>query len=78
MQGNQRAYEVFHAKLVAYNKRHTPAHVPELLLNSPSRLGMWCCRMRDLYLQVEHDPQSHCPVHGGAVQELNVTLGAEN
>ncbi len=63
LQGKQRAYEAFRAKLVAYNKRYRPAHVPELLLNTPSRLGIWCRTMRDLYLQVEHDPQGHCPVH---------------
>jgi hypothetical protein len=62
LQGKQKAYEAFHAKLVAYNKRFTPAHVSELLLNTPSRLGTWCRMMRDLYLQVEHDPQGHCPV----------------
>src|SRR5258707_5439965 len=49
----QKSYETFRTKLVAYNDRHTPAHVPELLLNTPSRLGAWCRRMRDLYLQVE-------------------------
>jgi hypothetical protein len=61
--GKQKAYEAFHSKLVAYNNRYTPAHVPELLLNTPSRLGIWCRTMRDLYLKVEHDPQGHCPVH---------------
>jgi hypothetical protein len=63
LQGKQKAYEAFHTKLVVYNNRYTPAHVPELLLNTPSRLGLWCWTMRDLYLQVEHDPQGHCPVH---------------
>jgi len=63
LQNKQKAYEAFRAKLVAYNKRHKPAHVPELLLNTPSRLGLWCRSMRDLYLQVENDPQGHCPVH---------------
>ena len=58
----QKAYDAFRAQLVAYNKLYTPAHVPELLLNTPSRLGIWCRRMRDLYLIVENDPQSHCPV----------------
>jgi hypothetical protein len=61
--GKQKAYEAFHTKLVAYNHRYTPAHVPELLLNTPSRLGIWCRTMRDLFLKVEHDPQGHCPVH---------------
>jgi hypothetical protein len=63
LQGKQKAYEAFHYKLVAYNEQYTPAHVPELLLNTPSRLGRWCRAMRDLYLQVEHDPRGHCPGH---------------
>ena len=61
--GVQRAYDAFHGKLVAYNKRFTPAHVPELLLNTPFRLALWCRVMRALYLRVEHDPQIQCPVH---------------
>jgi hypothetical protein len=63
LQGRQKAYEAFHSKLVAYNQLHSPAHVPELLLNTASRLGAWCRRMRDLYRRVEHDPRGHCPVH---------------
>jgi hypothetical protein len=61
--GVQKAYDAFHGKLVAYNKRFTPAHVPDLLLNTPFRLAMWCRVMRALYLRVEHDPQMQCPVH---------------
>jgi hypothetical protein len=63
LHGKQKAYEVFRAKLAAYNKRYTPPHVPELLLNTASRLGTWCRRMRDLYVQVEPNPAGHCPVH---------------
>src|SRR5262249_46319944 len=63
LQGKQKAYEAFRAKLVAYNKRYEPAHIPELLLNTPARLNLWCRSMRDLYLQAEHNPQGHCPVH---------------
>ena len=63
LHGKQKAYDAFRAKLVAYNKQYTPAHVPELLLNTPSRLGIWCRMMRDLYLLVEHDPQGHCPAY---------------
>ena len=63
LQGKQKAYEAFRAKLVTYNKQYTPAHIPELLLNTPSRLGRWCQTMRGLYLLVEHDPRGHCPVH---------------
>ena len=63
LHGRQKAYDAFHTKLVAYNKQYRPAHVPELLLNTPSRLSLWCRAMRDLYLQVEHDPKGHCPVY---------------
>jgi hypothetical protein len=63
LHGKQKAYESFHTKLVSYNKQYTPAHVPEMLLNTPSRLARWCRMMRDLYLRVEHDPRGHCPVH---------------
>jgi len=59
----QKAYDAFRSKLAAYNKRYTPGHIPELLLNTPIRLGLWCRTMRDLYLKVEHNPQIHCPVH---------------
>jgi hypothetical protein len=59
----QKAYETFHTRLVAYNKRYTPAHVPERLLNTPARLGLWCRAMRDLYRGVGHDPQTPGPVH---------------
>jgi hypothetical protein len=63
LHGKQKAYEVFRAKLAAYNKRYTPAHVPELLLNTASRLGAWCRRMRDLYVQVAPNSAGPCPVH---------------
>jgi hypothetical protein len=61
--GIQKAYDAFHGALVAYNKQYLPAHVPELLLNTPSRLAIWCRAMRKLYLQVEDDPQIRCPIH---------------
>jgi len=61
--GIQKAYDAFRGKLVAYNKRYAPAHVPEMLLNTPYRLGSWCQAMRDLYARVEHDPRGRCPVH---------------
>jgi hypothetical protein len=59
----QKAYETFRALLAAFNKKYVPGHVPELLLNNPLRLGKWCREMRDLFLQVEHDPSIPCPVH---------------
>jgi hypothetical protein len=63
LQGKQKAYEAFRTKLVAYNKQFKPAHVPELLLNTPVRLGKWCRAMRTVYLQVEQDLKDHRPVH---------------
>lgn len=63
LHARQKAYEAFRARLAAYNRRYAPAHLPELLLNTPPRLGAWCRKMRDLYLQVEHDPKAHCPAH---------------
>ena len=59
----QKAYDAFRAQLVAYNNKYSPAHVPELLLNTPSRLGTWCRTMRDLFFIVENDPQGHCPAY---------------
>ena len=63
LQAKQRAYDAFRAKLAAYNKRYTPAHVPELLVNTPVRLRQWCRAMRNLLLLIEADPQGHNPVH---------------
>jgi hypothetical protein len=63
LKARQKAYDAFRSKLVAYNRRYMPTHVTELLLNTPLRLALWCRKMRDLYRQVEHIPQGHCPVH---------------
>lgn len=59
----QMAYESFHDKLAAFNKRYPPGHVPERLLNNPVRLGLWCRSMEDLYRRFGHDPQVAYPVH---------------
>jgi hypothetical protein len=59
----QKAYDAFRIRLMTYNKRYTPAHVPELLLNNPSRLGTWCRAMRKLFLPRQHEAQDHCPLH---------------
>jgi hypothetical protein len=63
LRGKQKAYEVFRDKLVAYNARYSPGHVSQAHLPSLSRLGAWCCAMRNLCLSVEQTPQSYCPVH---------------
>jgi hypothetical protein len=57
----QKAYEAFRSRLQAYNRRYASAHVTELLLNTPARLGKWCRAMRNLYLRVRDDPKCHCP-----------------
>jgi hypothetical protein len=62
LSAKQKAYDAFRVRLAAYNKRYKPAHVPELLLNTPRRLGVWCRAMRNLYLQVGHDALVPCPV----------------
>jgi hypothetical protein len=61
--GLQKAYEAFRGRLVTYNRKYTPAHVPELLLNTPPRLARWCRQMEALFLSVEHAPQAPCPLH---------------
>jgi hypothetical protein len=63
LQSKRKAYEAFRTKLASYNKHYKPAHIPELLLNTPSRLGMWCRAMRDLYIQVESELQGYSLVH---------------
>jgi hypothetical protein len=63
LHNKQRAYDAFRAKLAAYNKLYKPPHTPELLLNTPARLGLWCKAMRDLYLQIVLDPNARCPSH---------------
>src|SRR5262249_19560278 len=58
----QMAHDVFQAKLRAYNRRYTPPHLPDVLLNPAVRLGKWCQAMRDLYRLIEPDLSARCPV----------------
>jgi hypothetical protein len=59
----QKAFDAYHAKVVAYNGRFKPAYEAERLVNTPVRLAMWCRKMQDLYHQVEADDRVRCPVH---------------
>lgn len=59
----QRAYDSFHRHLVAYNRRHRPIHVGELLLNTTKRLGPWCATMSDLFEALLANPKVACPVN---------------
>jgi hypothetical protein len=60
----QMAYEAFHDKLVAYNNRYRPAHVPELLLNNAPRLLVWFRSMKGLFLLImQNDSRVPFPVH---------------
>jgi hypothetical protein len=60
----QTAYEAFHGKLVAYNTRYKPLHVPELLLNNALRFQSWCRSLQGLYaIILENDCRVNCLVH---------------
>jgi hypothetical protein len=61
LQKKQSAHRLFQDQLATYNRRHVPAHIPELLLNTPARLSKWCQRMRELCLRVEQSGQGQCP-----------------
>jgi hypothetical protein len=63
LQAKQKAYDAFRTRMRVYNVRYSPAHVPELLLNTPARLGKWCRQMRELYRLAGHDARVRCPVH---------------
>jgi hypothetical protein len=58
----QMAHDAFRSKLLVYNRRYTPPHMPELLLNTAARLGKWCQAMRDLFRLIEPDLSARCPV----------------
>src|SRR5260370_7222345 len=61
LSAKQKAYDAFRVRLAAYNKRYKPAHVPELLLNTPRRLGLWSRAIRTLYLPQPNHPFSPAP-----------------
>src|SRR5262245_51363625 len=61
LRAKQGAYDAYHAKLVAYNRRYRPAHEAEAVATSPVRLGKWCRRMRDLLGRLDHE--ATCPIH---------------
>jgi hypothetical protein len=63
LQGMQKAYDAFRVQLKAYQARFSPTHAPELLLNTPARLGGWCRQVRDLHLRAGQSAQAHSPVH---------------
>jgi hypothetical protein len=49
----QRAFEAFQAKLVRYNKRCAPPHIPERLINTPLLLERWCKKMGALFAELD-------------------------
>ena len=53
LQGRQRAYETFRARLAAYTARYRAAQVPELTLNTPDRVGAWCRAVRAVFRRAE-------------------------
>ena len=63
LRGMQKAYDAFRVQLKAYQARFSPTHAPELLLNTPARLGSWCRQVRDLHMRAGQSAQVHSPVH---------------
>jgi hypothetical protein len=63
LQGRQRAYEMFRARLAAYTARYRAAQVPELTLNTPDRVGAWCRAVRAVFRQAEPGAGSNRPTH---------------
>ncbi len=61
LQSYQRAYDLFHTKLVAYNNRYTPRHIPEVLINTSVRLEQWCKKLSTLFATL--DDQVPFPAH---------------
>jgi hypothetical protein len=61
LQTYQRAYALFHTRLVVYNKRHAPPHIPELLINTAARLEQWCKKLCALFATL--DDQVPFPTH---------------
>ncbi|MBA4189856.1 MAG: hypothetical protein C0467_17880 [Planctomycetaceae bacterium] len=49
LQGRQKAYEAFRVRLAAYTTRYRASHVPEVTLNTPERVGMWCRAVRAVF-----------------------------
>jgi len=60
LRAKQRAFDAYHARLVAYNQRYRPAHEAERPLSSPARLAAWCRAMSGLYRRAA---RAECPVH---------------
>src|SRR5690349_19143190 len=53
LQRNQRAYDLFHTRRAAYNRRYTPRHIPELLINTSVRLEHWCQKLSGLFATLD-------------------------
>ncbi|MCE9560886.1 MAG: hypothetical protein K8U57_02415 [Planctomycetes bacterium] len=55
LQGRQKAYEAFRVKLAAYTARYRAAHVPEVTLNTPERVGIWCRAVRAVFRRASQE-----------------------
>jgi hypothetical protein len=56
----QKAFDGYHAQLVAYNQRYRPAYHGLRPVNTAVRLAAWCRTMADLYGRAG---RAECPVH---------------
>jgi hypothetical protein len=55
----QRAFDAYHASLVAYNRRYGVAYHGERPAATPKRLGAWCRRLAALYRRAD---QADCSI----------------
>ena len=60
LRAKQRAFDAYHALLVAYNRQYRPPHEAERPLSTPARLAAWCRTVRDLFRRAA---PADCPVH---------------
>jgi hypothetical protein len=58
----QRAYAAFSSRRADYNEQHK-GYESRVSVNSPARLRVWLCEMRDLFAQAKSDPRCPCPKH---------------
>jgi hypothetical protein len=56
----QKAFDAYHAKLVAYNRLHRPTYDGQRPVTTPVRLAVWCRKMSELY---RHASGAECPVN---------------
>ncbi|VTU02843.1 unnamed protein product [Gemmataceae bacterium] len=62
LHGRQKAYDAFRTRLAAYTAKYTAPHLPEVTLNTPERVGMWCRAARAVLRRAGAEPVEY-PAH---------------